>query len=69
MAMTFSPRMEAMLADWEQRIKSAPAPVLTAEDRARMADVRRAMAWTQALKSGDAISANRYLAEYEKRGW
>lgn len=69
MAMKFSPKMEAMLAAWEARVRAQPLRKLTQEERDGLLDVRKRQAWTDALKSGDAITADRYLAEYTSKGW
>jgi hypothetical protein len=67
MAMTFSPRLETMLAKWEAQIKATPLPKLTDADRERIQWVRRAQAATDAVRSGDPLTADRYVSYYVKR--
>jgi len=67
MSMKFSPRMEAMLAKWEAQIKATPLLNLTNADRERIQWVRRAQAATDAVMSGDPLTADRYVNDYVKR--
>lgn len=67
MSMTFSPRMEGLLAAWDAKIKATPLPKLTDADREHLAWSRRSSTATDAVRSGDAVTANRYVADYVNR--